>query len=279
MKNIPAASAVLLKKGDEEIDQHQLAHWMDEVSKDGETLQFVPEDMKTKEVCLAAVLAHGRALFHVPYAMMTPEICMAAVQQNGYALNFVPEDLTTPELCWAAIRQEGHALEYVPEHFRIPELCLASVQQSGYALQFVPEDLKTPELCLVAIRREVPPPSEVPLYLRAVRLFKGPFSIERADNVRDVRLHCIAADGRAIWNIPQVDQTPEFLKKAISSNFDVLKFVDYDILLQEGSEGLHEFLDESWQKVEVAMGPYKATCLAKDIMALQEPGQRERQVA
>ena len=51
----------------------------------------------------------------VPEQMKTPELCLAAVQEDGWSLRYVPEHLMTPELCRIAM-QHSLPLFYVPEH-------------------------------------------------------------------------------------------------------------------------------------------------------------------
>ena len=53
---------------------------------------------------LQIVRQYGLALRYVPEALRTPELCLAAVQQSGNALRWVPELLRTPELCRIAGR-------------------------------------------------------------------------------------------------------------------------------------------------------------------------------
>lgn len=57
------------------------------------SLQDMPDDLKTTEVCLAAVRQSGRDLRFVPDALKTAEICAEAVRQNRWVLEFVPEAL------------------------------------------------------------------------------------------------------------------------------------------------------------------------------------------
>jgi len=121
------------------------------VQRNGWALEFVPEPLRTPEICLAAVTLTGFALRFVPELLRTPQLCLAAVTQNGWALRSVPKPLRTQELCRAAVQQDGDALRYVPEPLRTPELCLAAVQKKGRALRHVPEALCTLDLCLAAV--------------------------------------------------------------------------------------------------------------------------------
>ena len=53
------------------------------VSKNGWALQEVPEELQTKEICLAAILNNGRALGWVPEELYDREISLAAVTTVG----------------------------------------------------------------------------------------------------------------------------------------------------------------------------------------------------
>ena len=83
----------------------------------------------------------GLDLEYVPYELRTKEICEIAVTENGHALGFVPEGVMTIELCEIAVRESGEYLYYVPEQFRTFELCEIAVKDSGsWAIEFVPKE-------------------------------------------------------------------------------------------------------------------------------------------
>ena len=113
---------------------------MDAVRKEGGNLAFVPEVLRTDEMCFTAVRRNGYALQDVPEPLRTDEMCLTAVQRNGCALQFVPEDLRTESICLAAVKQNGHALQFVPDDMRTPELCTVAVREVPAAMLFVPED-------------------------------------------------------------------------------------------------------------------------------------------
>jgi hypothetical protein len=56
----------------------------------GGTFEYVSSELKTKELCLAAVEEYGLALEYVPEELKTKELCLAAVEQHGGALLYVP---------------------------------------------------------------------------------------------------------------------------------------------------------------------------------------------
>ncbi len=129
------------------------AFWLAAVQENGRDLYYVPDKLKTVEMCLAAVRQNGGALNYVPDEFKTEEMCLVAVQQAGCALGYVPVKLKTAELCLVAVQQDGWALAYVPEKLKTVEMCLAAVQQNGHALGDVPKKLKTEEMCLIAVKQ------------------------------------------------------------------------------------------------------------------------------
>jgi hypothetical protein len=63
------------------------------VRKDGFALKYVPDELRTLEMCLEAVGQCGWALQYAPDEMRTREVCEKAVGQNGLAIMYVPYEL------------------------------------------------------------------------------------------------------------------------------------------------------------------------------------------
>jgi hypothetical protein len=84
----------------------------------------------------------GVALEYVPEELKTPELCLIAVQGNGWSLVYVPKIFITVELCLTAVKNRGIALKHVPREFKTPGICLCAVQNSQRAFEYVPEELK-----------------------------------------------------------------------------------------------------------------------------------------
>jgi hypothetical protein len=123
------------------------------VRQNGYALQYVPENLKTAEMCLAAVKEEAGSLPYVPENLKTAEICLVAVKKDGYAIQYVPPNLMTAEMCLERVKKDGKALEDVPEKLRTAQVCLAAVKQTGWAMEHVPENLKTLEFCLKAVKQ------------------------------------------------------------------------------------------------------------------------------
>ena len=77
------------------------------------------ENNKEYQEHLEKVKENGYYLAYVPENLRTPEICEIAVKKDGGDLKHVPEELKTQELCKIAVENNhGWALEYVPEEFQ-----------------------------------------------------------------------------------------------------------------------------------------------------------------
>lgn len=77
--------------------------WLDEVKEDGFNLRFVPEELKTKEMCELAVKDEALTLQYVPEELRTYKLCYVAIKNDGTTLEFVPEELRSYEICNKAI--------------------------------------------------------------------------------------------------------------------------------------------------------------------------------
>lgn len=81
-------------------------------------LRELKRTMLAPERFLAAVREKGEMLKYIPEALRTADLCRAAVQQDGMMLAYVPETLKTVELCLAAVQQNQDAMRYVPQSLR-----------------------------------------------------------------------------------------------------------------------------------------------------------------
>lgn len=97
--------------------------WIEAIQERGWTLQFVPEEHRTEEMCLVAVKQDGLNLRDVPDDLITQELCEMAVKDYAPALCWVPDELKTLELCELALSHGNLSEEllnssFVPEEFK-----------------------------------------------------------------------------------------------------------------------------------------------------------------
>ncbi len=102
------------------------------VNKQGNMLQYIPNDKRTYKICKTAVQRTGLALQYVPINKQTNEIYKTAVRQDGFALGLIPKNKITNEICEIAVQQCGIALKYVPENKKTHKICSIAIQQNKY---------------------------------------------------------------------------------------------------------------------------------------------------
>ncbi|GHV89248.1 hypothetical protein AGMMS50267_16080 [Spirochaetia bacterium] len=87
----------------------------------------------------------------MPEELKTSELCLAAVKNDAYSLKFVPERLKTKKMCRMTVTRHGYFLKFVPEAFRTAKLCLIAVKKDVRAIMDVPDAIMTEGLCLAAL--------------------------------------------------------------------------------------------------------------------------------
>lgn len=139
----------------------------------GYDLKCVPEQYKTKEICIIAlensysaleflpeqhktelykisVAKCGRILELVPKEYKTFELCKIACMSDYHALTFIPDQHKTEEIYKIACAQDGYALKMIPEQYKTEEIYKIACAQNGSCIIYVPEQYKTEELCKIA---------------------------------------------------------------------------------------------------------------------------------
>ena len=113
------------------------------------TLKRVLKAALTEDLCLAAVKETCWALEFVPDELKTKAVCLAAVndktakKEHFNVLRFVPEEMMTEALCIAAIRKNGLSLSSVPYEMRTVAVCLAAVDEDlEENIIFIPRELQ-----------------------------------------------------------------------------------------------------------------------------------------
>jgi hypothetical protein len=97
----------------------------------GYNLEFVPEEYRTREVCLAAIEEDSYSIQYIENP--TEEMCLAAVKIHGWALSYIENQ--TEEICLEAIKQDPYALRFVKK--QTPQLIQAAVLQNPKVIKYL----------------------------------------------------------------------------------------------------------------------------------------------
>ena len=222
----------------------------------GRKLEFVREDLKTTEVCLAALENDGRAYRFVPaWLCMEPEICMAAIMSDlplaelpsdcitseivmavvseyPWELEHVPDALITEDICKLACGDSACAYEYVPVRFRTPAVLeIAMAQKNNWILLKDPDFPQTTEFCLEAVTKNSRALAHVKkefrtpeLLLEAVKAIpKVIGSILKSQHTEELGNAALDKDPSSA--LPHIQQTAEICKRVVEDNVYCIKYI------------------------------------------------------
>jgi hypothetical protein len=82
--------------------------------------------------------------------LRTVELCIAAVKHFSFAMQYVPEAAKTPELCRAAAKHglDHWVLKYIPAAIKTPEFYEGSLDKYRGLSETLPEEILSPDYCL-----------------------------------------------------------------------------------------------------------------------------------
>ena len=117
------------------------------VKRNGREIYFVPETLKTKELCLTAIKAVSAAykdiVDHIPADYSKDhDFCVQAVKQNPYVIKCVPDKIRTMEFCLDAVKNDGRCLRNIPKKQKTEEVCFYAVKNTWGASEYVPEEMR-----------------------------------------------------------------------------------------------------------------------------------------
>ena len=243
------------------------------VNNFGERLECVREDLKTREVCMAAIEAHGCAYKFVPDELRTdPEICMAAVQADlpldklppecitsemamtvvsecPWELEHVPDAIITEDMCRLACGVSACAYAHVPTRFRTPAVLeMAMEQRNNWLLLLEPDFQQTAEFCMQAVTknpralRHVKNEFRTPeLLLEAVKAHSSSIgSIPRSKHTEELVNAALAKDPCDV--LKHIQQTPEICKRAVEDNIYCISYIKPEFITDELIEHVKQTL-------------------------------------
>ena len=114
-------------------------------------LEFVPDHLKTQEMCNEAVHINPLLLTYVSDHFNTEEMCKEAVTNKAYTLRYVLDYLKTQEVCEKAVEEDPWELKDVPYYYQTEKMWEEVVEKNPWYLGHVPNQYKTEEMCNKAV--------------------------------------------------------------------------------------------------------------------------------
>ena len=87
------------------------------VAQSSYALKYVPEELKTQEMCNEAMQENLAVLFVVPDRFKTEDMCIKALEVDPWRLRDVPDNLKTEEMCNKAVEDDPSSLQFVSDWF------------------------------------------------------------------------------------------------------------------------------------------------------------------
>ena len=192
-------------------NQLSISSWYRDVGRKGLSLENIPEDERTPEMCFVAVRYWGAALEHVPNKYKTYELCLDAVRHNipvdegCSALAFVPEKHKTYELCLEAVKHD-----YMNSMFWDADHTVAFDYRA--AIDFVPEKLKTPELCFEVLMHH---PTSMPGYFHFVDIQFDSLNFSAAKVLPKSISDILSSSELLLHSLKQIGMPNEYIEDAL----------------------------------------------------------------
>lgn len=127
--------------------------WKKLIGVNGYFLKYVPEEIKTKDLCLEAVKKFPHSIEHIPKKFITSEFYLEIAKENGDILKRVPSEMISEQMCIEAVRNNEYSIKYVPEEFKTSDVYLELVKHKYTGLKDVPKEKRTWKICLYTIEK------------------------------------------------------------------------------------------------------------------------------
>lgn len=108
------------------------------------TTHLPHETFNDNSIVISYVIKNGLYLQYVPNNMMTKAVVLAAVKNCGRALEFArSEHRTDKEVVLHAVQEDGLAISYASQPLKNDkQVALAAVQSNGFAIRFLTSNLR-----------------------------------------------------------------------------------------------------------------------------------------
>jgi hypothetical protein len=133
------------------------------LGQNASAIMDLPHELITPERARLVVAADGGNLRYVPESMRTEELCLLALEhdKDAFALSYIPEERLTPEMCLRAVENDPMDLARIPERLRTVDVCVAAVRDTPWMLSAVPEAIRDEVMSVANVEPPAPVSPEV----------------------------------------------------------------------------------------------------------------------
>ena len=178
-------------------------------------LSCVSKKLLDKKICLLAVTKNGENLRYVPQNVINNEICNAAIFNNIATLKYVPDEHLTESLCDYAINIDGLAIAYIPQKYITGERIEAAIKNSKpdknqWSIAHIPSRLMSQEWADLSFK----------LFPESISAIPSKYVNEK------MCIKAVEYDGLLLKKLPvKYKKMDSIIEKAIASNIAALMCV------------------------------------------------------
>ena len=183
-------------------------------------IKIIPDELKTKEMCLAAVRHDAKLLQYVPRELLTKDMCEVAVKNDPLALNIIPIEMTTKEMCVEAIKKDPMYFRFVPIKFLTEEICINTMNNWPNGIKFIPDNLLTNKICVTAVKNDGLMLSYIPEKLKTKDVCLEALKSLSMRNLNSLKLY-----EDILKEIPDKVKDEEFWRTAVRMNKLAFEYV------------------------------------------------------
>jgi hypothetical protein len=178
---------------------------LEAVNINGFSLQYIPVQLQTENLCLQAITNDYRAFQYV--YDQTEKICIHAIRKNVNAATYLTYQ--TEKICLEIVKKDGIYLEYIDN--KTEAICIEAVKNNYKAFKYVPDIYKTENVCLEVVKNNH----------NALHLIPSNYRTE------DVYMEVVKHKADILSLIPNKHLTEKIYMQAIKYNSDALRYIKY----------------------------------------------------
>ena len=114
--------------------------------------EYTTDNYKSSKISTGTVIQNLEMLKFVPDHLKTKEMCKHAVEKLPFVIRYVPDQYKTQQMYDKAILENSGTLESVCDYQKNQQMCDKAVENEPHALKFVPDCCKTQELVIKLLR-------------------------------------------------------------------------------------------------------------------------------
>jgi hypothetical protein len=179
----------------------------------GRSLEFIPEELRTREICEAFMSTNPLNFKHVPASYVTQEMANAAFERDQKVFEFIPMDLHTFAMWQKIAQRQRELLAVAPDHILDDPRFLDYIRDDPCTLRFFNRDNIRSAFLDVALASQN----------LTCLCFCPPERI-----THDVAIRLVKKNGSVLRFIPPALHSPELYRTAVTATGNALEYVPED---------------------------------------------------